>query len=173
MKRYFIISLVVALIVGLLGVLQVQRSGDPSALIKEAEGKLSKAFEPKPIPVPGNLRGKFTNIRQITPAWSEIKETTEALTWQNQQIAEAKAMMHYDSYFDKMDSYVWQDRESLSNKPWFVEETSQFYLRKFYSGLTYAAIAFVATLLFIVLLSWSWKFLLARIREVSDAIRGK
>jgi hypothetical protein len=81
-------------------------------------------------------------------------------------------MLRYDFYIEEMNSYFWQERESFANKPWEIEETNQFYLRKFFGGLTYAAIGFVATLLFLMFISSSWKFLLARIREVSDAIRG-
>lgn len=173
MKKYFIISLIAASIVGIFGVFSVGRSGDTTAVIKDAESKFSKAFEPKSIPVPEKLKGKFTNIEQLTPEWSEIEKIAEPLTWHNKQIVEAKAMLRYDFYIEKMDRYVWQERESLANEPWETEETNQFYLRKFLGGLAYAAIGFVATLIFLVLISWSWKFLLARIREVSDAIRGK
>jgi hypothetical protein len=157
----------------IVGVFSVGRSGDTRVTIKEAERKLSIAFEPKPIPIPENLRGKFTNIRQVAPAWSEVEAISHSLTWQNQETAEAKAMMHYDSYFDGMNSYIWKEKETLSNRPWIIEEKNDFYLKKLYSGVVYAATAFVASLLCLLLLSWSWKFLLARIREVADAIRGK
>jgi hypothetical protein len=61
MKRYFLISLIVASIAGILGVLSVYRSGDTPAVIKDAESKISKAFEPKSLPVPEKLKGKITN----------------------------------------------------------------------------------------------------------------
>jgi hypothetical protein len=173
MKRYIIISVIIAAIACIIGVFSVGRSGDTQMVIKETDRKLSIAFAPKPILIPENLKGKFKNIRQIAPAWSEVEAISHVLTWQNQEIAEAKAMMHYDSYFDGMNSYIWKEKETLSSSPWIIEENNDFYLRKLYSGVAYAAAAFVATLLCLLLGSWSWKFLLARIREVADAIRGK
>ena len=171
-KRYFIISLIAASIVGIVGVFSVGRSGDTPAVIKDAESKFSKAFELKSIPVPEKLKGKITTIEQLTPEWSEIEKISEPLTWHNKRILDAKAMLRYDFYIENMNRHIWQERESFANEPWEIEETNQFYLRKFLGGLTYAAIGFVATLLLLMLISWSWKFLLTRIREVSDAIRG-
>jgi len=173
MKRYLVISFLVGTVVGLFGIFQVQRSGDTSAVIKQAETKLAKAFELKPIVIPPSLKGKAKNIVQIAPAWSEVEDISKSLTWHNKRIAEAKAMLLYGSYYDKMDSHIWEQKESLANSPWLVEESGEFFLKRLYGGSVYASVSFAVTFLFLLLISWSWRFLLARIRELSDAIRGK
>ena len=72
-----------------------------------------------------------------------------------------------------MDSTIWSQKESLANEPWLVEESGEFVLNRLYGGSVYASLGFTITLPFLLLLSWSWRFLLARIRELSDAVRGK
>lgn len=171
MRRHLIISCLVGVVAGLLGAIQIQRSGDTSAKIKGVETKLTEAFQPKPLPIPPSLKGKAKSIVQIAPAWSGVQDITKSLIWYNKRIAEAKAMLHYDSYHKKMDSYIWEEKESLAHEPWLIEETSQLVLNRLYGGSVYAFGGFVVT--FLLLIFWSWRFLLARIRELSDAIPGK
>jgi hypothetical protein len=173
MKRFFVISILAAGLAGVMGWASVDRSGDTQAVIRETESKISRAFEPKQLPAPEHLKNKFTKVVQLTPAWSEIEEIAEPLTWHNQRIAEAKAMVRYDFYIEKMDKYIWIDRESLANEPWLIEESKQFAVRKVTSTLFYAAAGFATSFLLLIIIVWSWKFLLARIRELSDAFRGK
>jgi hypothetical protein len=173
MKRFLIISCLVGVAAGLFGWLQVQRSGDTSAIIRDAETKLTKAFEPKPIVIPSSINGKAKSIVQIAPAWSEVEEISRPLTWHNRQIAEAKAMLRYGSYHDKMDSYIWERREALANTSWLVEESGTVFLNRLYSGALYALVCFVVAFISLFLISWLWRFFLARVRELSDAIRGK
>jgi hypothetical protein len=173
MKRFLIISCVIGMAAGLFGWFQVQRSGDTSALIKDAETKLTKAFEPKPIAIPSSINGKARSIIQIAPAWAEVEDISKSLTWHNRKIAEARAMVRYGSYHDKMDSYIWERREALANTPWLVEESGTFFLNRLYSGALYASVCFVGAFLALLFISWFWRFFLARIRELSEAIRGK
>ena len=171
MKSQLLVSAVCASIAAFLGAVLTEKAGDPSALITSVEQRLTHAFQPVDIPVqPG---GNITKVTQVAPPWSELEAIWEPLTWQNQRVAKAKALLHYDSNPSSFESYAWDGRFVAASEPWHVEEAGQFLLRRLQGAAIGGAGGFGAVFAFLLLLSWLWKFLLARLREVSDAIRGR
>ena len=82
-------------------------------------------------------------------------------------------MSHYESNPAEFESYVWRERSTIAARAWDVETTASYRGRLFGYGLGGAAFGFGATLGLLALMGWTWRFLLARIRELSDAFRGK
>jgi hypothetical protein len=54
-----------------------------------------------------------------------------------------------------------------------METTVSYRGRLFGYGVGGAALGFGATLGLLAAMGWMWRFLLARIRELADAVRGK
>ncbi len=122
---------------------------------------------------PQGLTGGLGKITQTAPAWGELEPVWSSPTWSNQQIAKAKAMMRWRTKPKDFDSYAWEEGFARAAQPWQVEERGRFFGRR----ISYAAGAtvggFLLTFGALALLLWSWRFVLARIRELSNAFRGK
>jgi hypothetical protein len=157
--------------------MSVERSGDPVSVVKQAEKQLEEAFKPKPINSPPGA--KYTNIVQIAPAWSEITKISNSFTWLNEDIFKAKALVKYDEVVKDNSppvgvySYDWDRRYEKSSEAWSIQEDSSYYIEKAKMAIVGGVGGAVTTLVVLWLLAWGWQFLLTRIRELSEAIRGK
>ena len=106
-------------------------------------------------------------------AWHEFDKVWTSLTPDNKEIAKAKAMRNFTSDPSAFDSYVWSRRFELSSQPWSVQRTTSFYGDRVKYGALSAAVAFTVAFVLLSVLTWTWKFFLERIRELSRAIRGQ
>ncbi len=172
LKTQIIIAALVGAVVTCTGAFLVERKGDPASDIRAVEGRLQEAYTPKEIPVPASLVGKFTTITEVAPAWSEVEAVWEGLHWKNREIAKAKALLHYTESPEPY-SYVWQDRQRIAAQAWFLEESGELWGRRATAAACGGTIAFAVSLGFLALVGWLWRFFLARLREISNAVRGK
>lgn len=122
---------------------------------------------------PPTLKGKLGKVVQIAPAWSELQPLWAALVWSNKQVAEARALRRYSERPETYPAYQWDRRIAEAAKPWQLESRSRLLMGRFGYAVGGAIGAFLVMLLLLAALVWSWHFLLARIREVSQAVRGR
>jgi hypothetical protein len=122
---------------------------------------------------PQGLTGGLGKVTQTAPSWAELEPMWRSLTWNNQQVAKAKAMLHWSSKPTDLESYTWDKRSSLAAQPWQVEGKRKLLAKRILFASGGAVAGFLLTFIALALLVWSWRFLLARIRELSDAMRGK
>ncbi len=106
-------------------------------------------------------------------AWVAVQPLWSSLTYSNTQIAEAKALLHFDVKPAAASSYDWDYRFRTSKQPWHRQEVVEYQSQR----SLYAAGAGVGAFLLVLLLlgagGWLWRALLARIRELANAFRGK
>lgn len=107
----------------------------------------------------------------VDSAWSEIEPSWKNLTWSNSRLAQRLALAKFPSKPTTVSSYDWEAR--YNDGEFTTEEALSFNLRR--AG--YAGAAFLGTFLLVVLslaaCGWLWRALLARVRELSRAMRGK
>lgn len=118
----------------------------------------------------GNLKGDIFD--QVAP-YVELENIIDELTPYNALRAKAKAMIYYDENVDRNSLNAWNKRFELSKEPFRIASFSERVLHVI--GLSLLALigAFIIIWLFLILISWSWYFILDRIAELSDAIRRK
>lgn len=109
----------------------------------------------------------------LDSAWSEVQAGWANLTWHNKQIAETKALREFPSKPSGASSYDWDNRFRKINGPWQVQEPMAFQIQRITYILGAAISTFVAVILFLAACGWLWRATLARIREFSNAVRGK
>lgn len=109
----------------------------------------------------------------LDSAWTEVQTIWADLTWRNQRIAEAKALRKFDSKPGSASSYDWDSRFRTSKDQWQVQDIAAFQSQRALYTAGSAVGTFAAVLLFLAVCGWLWRGLLARIRELSNAIRGK
>ncbi len=102
----------------------------------------------------------------MAPLW-------EPASWRNRSIATAKALVRYKDKPEGAWSGSWEVRYVEAARPWVIEERGAFLAKR--AGAVVAGLVggFLAAFLALALLAWTWCFLLARIRELSSAVRGK
>ncbi len=107
----------------------------------------------------------------VESAWTEAEGWWEGLTWGNRRAAERMTLSHFPSKPEMVSTYDWDARRPEA--AFSVEEDAAHNL----SRIGYATVTFFAVLaLFLVVLaacSWLWRALLARVRELSRAVRGE
>lgn len=116
--------------------------------------------------------------------WSDIGRKADLLTPDNANLARAKAMIRFRRNPDPSNSYAWENRFKLREKPFRIIDTSGRLART----LTFSGLALIASTVLLwpfavlVQLTWyyilegvplGWHFILERITELSDAFRGK
>jgi len=199
MRTYLILSALIAALAAVFGASIAERSGDPSAVIQDVEQRLAETFRVQSVverviqSAPAGLsrdqfealltkelqtsgldpQGLLAGKTPELPAWVTVETIWKQLTYQNQQVATAKTMLHYDSNPEGFESYVWERRRTIAAEPWHIEEPSQFQRRQIGFATGGGAVGFSVGLGFFLFLSWLWKFFLARLRDVSNAIRGR
>lgn len=151
-------------------VLEIQYDRAPS------EGDLDKIFAQlasRETVSTSGLTGSLKKVTQITPAWSELEPIWHTLAWSNQNVATAKALLRLQEKPTDITESMWDQRFVVAAWPWQIEQAYRLAVRK--GGA--AAGAAIAGLLFafiaVTFITWVWYFLLARIRELSAAVRGK
>jgi hypothetical protein len=150
-----------------------ERRGDPASSIAEAERQLAAAFQPRALPTPASLEGKVSNIVQLAPAWSDVESIASKLTWQNRQVIEAKGLARYESRPSDVYSFDWQNRNVKAAQALVAEESSVFFVRLAQSAAVAAVGGFAVSLALLSACAWLWAALLRRIRELSNAVRGR
>jgi len=173
MRAKVIFSAVVAAALGTAWIVLTERNGDPARVVSEFDRRLSDSFQPRPLPTPPSLEGKVSSIVQVAPAWSEVKSLASSLTWQNRQIAEAKALIRYETRPGDVYSYDWDARQATSSRAWQIEESSDFNMRRTKVATIAAAAGFGVSIGVLMTCSWLWGALLRRVRELSNAMRGR
>lgn len=173
MRAKLIFSVTVALLLFAGGMALAERRGDSAATVALFESQLESAFAPKQIPTPTNLEGRFRDIVQTTPAWTEVERLATGLTWSNRQVAEARALLRYENRPGLVYAFQWDDRFVTAERPWQVEEPGAFQTRRVETATAAGAFGFCATFAVLVGCSWLWGASLRRVRELSNAFRGK
>jgi hypothetical protein len=108
----------------------------------------------------------------LGPLWKDVDKICQTLTRENRRIAKAKVMVRYDRKPDQNDMEIWIDREKLSNQDWQAEDRSMRLLKSIGISAVVGAFSSILLLGLAFVISWTWYFLLERIRELSKAIRG-
>jgi hypothetical protein len=156
-------------------VLQIERTDTPTeadleplfGLVAASLGQLSRSQ------LPPQLERTIGEVRQVSPGWNDLPPLWRSLTFTNQQAAEAKAMLRYESKPNSVADHTWNQRFQTAATLWQIEEVRTRRLHMAVFGAGGAVGGFTGALIALALVSWMWCFLLARIRELSDALRGK
>jgi len=106
-------------------------------------------------------------------AWIEVQAMWSGLTWDNQQIAEAKALREFDSKPSSASSSDWDYRFRKSKGQWQIQEAAAFQSQRALYTAAATVGTFAAVILVLAVCGWLWRATLARIRELANAIRGK
>ena len=173
MRARAIFSAVVAAILFAGGMVLAERNGDPAGAIQAFESKLESAFQRKPIPTPPGLEGKVSNIFQIAPSWADVESLASELTWSNRKTAEARAMLRYETRPESVYSFEWETRDATAQRHWQIEENFDFEMRRVGTAAVAAAVGFGASFGALLGCSWLWGALLRRVRELSNAVKGR
>ena len=122
---------------------------------------------------PRGMAGRLGKVVQKAPRWANLEPMWASFTWSNQQVAEAKALLRFSAKPDEAGGSAWERRLPVSFQPWQIEERGRLWARR--SGAAIAGLVggFLLALGTLASVAWAWRFLLARIREVSDAVRGR
>ncbi len=106
----------------------------------------------------------------------EIDKITSSLVYTNQRIAKAKALLLYfkenPKPSDSYDSYLWENRFDISKQDWTIQNFSSRILTSTGIGFGIFFASSIVTYLILTIVPWLWYFLLNRISELSQAIRG-
>ncbi len=107
----------------------------------------------------------------VESAWKEAEDWWKGLTWLNRTAAERMTLARFPSKPESASSYDWDTRHRESE--FTTEEALSFNIRRI--GYAAAALAAVFALLLFLLavFGWLWRALLARVRELSQAMRGE
>lgn len=123
--------------------------------------------------LPQGLQGTVGGVRQVKPGWNDLPPLWQSFTFSNQRIAEGRAALRYESRPSSLNEYTWNQRFEAAARPWELEEPQAHRLRVAVFGVAGAAGSFVVVFVSLLLASLAWGFLLERIRELSNAFRGK
>ncbi len=159
-------------------------NGDRQANIDNVQARINTIIEGKNFYQTGEELEPddliVKSARLLFVRWSEFTDAIKPLNFHNRQVAEAKAIMRFKfecpdshTYRELCNSFVYSNREYYSAKPWQVEEIDEQIFRAIYTSFLafMACTTLVFTLLF--LMNSMWYFILARVREFGDALRGK
>ena len=112
-------------------------------------------------------------VRVMSPSWTDVERVWDGLQWDNRKTAKAKALSKFGTSPVASESSAWEYRQEDAGRSWMVEERSTLWARRAGYGAAFGLAAFAATLAVLAAIAWIWRFLLARLREVSDAVRGR
>ena len=170
-------KMTVAVVLGIIGFVFggvftfLNPTGNTSSEISAVEKRLQQITDEIGKPLKG-----YPRARLVAPSMDEVSEAVKQLTWENQRIGMAKVMMkiEFDMSSERLpwNAPSWEDRYKYGNKHWLVQEWYQLIGKCIWVGLLSFAVVCVSSLLLLFLLSWTWYFLLERIKEISAAIKG-
>lgn len=154
--------------------LEVHFNGTPSEEELSQVGPHMAAVSTTPGQVTsGPLAKKIVGVYQLAPPWSVPQALSQGLYWRNREIADARAMSRYSRRPDDAAEHIWNDRARVSALPWIVEEPNTLLLRRLVYGVAAAASTLAVVVLIPLVMGMIWRFLLNRIRELSNAFRGR
>jgi hypothetical protein len=102
----------------------------------------------------------------LGPLWKDVDRICQPLS------QEARVMVRYDTKPDQKDMEIWVDRNNLSNQDWHVESKSMWLLKSITTSAVVGTFSSILLIGLAFIVSWTWYFVLERIRELSKAIRG-
>ena len=107
----------------------------------------------------------------VDSAWNEAEGWWKGLTWRNRSVAERMTLARFPSKPDSASSLEWNSRHREAE--FESEEAVSFNLRR--AGYAAGALAatFALLLVLLAMFGWLWRALLARVRELSQAMRGE
>jgi hypothetical protein len=107
----------------------------------------------------------------VDSAWKEAEGWWKGLTWLNRSAAERMTLARFPSKPESASSYDWDVRHREAE--FTIEEALSVNIRR--TGWAVAALVavFVLLLLILAVFGWLWRALLARVRELSQAMRGE
>jgi len=108
--------------------------------------------------------------------WEKVDEITSQLVYENKEIAKAKALLHFENNpvpSDLFDSYLWKNRFDVSKQNWKIQTSYSRILTSTGIGFGIFFAVSIITYLILTIVSRLWYFLLNRISELSQAIRGR
>lgn len=108
----------------------------------------------------------------LLDVWDEIEQTSRELTFPNDRILRAKAMVLVNENLLTHTTYEWDNRLKYAKKRLVVSTTSNLITKCLQFGVLAALVCFVASWVALPSLSWLWYFALDRIRELSGAVKG-
>jgi hypothetical protein len=183
LKTRFLISIVIGILAFIIGfcISWTERSGDTPEKIKETEQAIEKLcmYIGKEG---GDVKDGEANVpawrRDVILAfsWKDLEKITDSLTYQNEKIAKAKALIRCEAnpipkY--SFDDYLWNDRYEVSNHEWKIQTIGSRIITGIWIAVLSCIVTAVGIFLILTIMSWLWYFLLERISELSQAIRRK
>ena len=162
-----------------------ERRGDPRTVINDTEALIARftltnrpilQYDPKTQPPPPDFNDP--NLEDVTeqfrnpPKWGDVAAHCRRLTYINQKIARSRAMLALATNPEPYSTYDWQERTEWAKHPWQYYEQSNRILYTIMVALVSLLLAVPASWLGGLLLSWLWYFSLARIAELSKAVKG-
>ena len=191
-KQFLIISItlgIIAIPIGFLAWLN-DRAENTHGQIMEAERCLDAlaARVREEIPdVKGLSPEEANTVRQVkkklgTPLFlnptliASLDRCVQGLTAHNANIGKSKFIVRTGVYLMEYGSYGPYSIRSIqasSSEPWAEKEWIASLAEATGIGLVSGFSTFILGLVMLLLLRWSWTFLLARLRELSNALRGR
>ncbi len=174
--------------------------GDLPETIERVESAIQKELEKlgnKTILLKKESAKSYDIIDELEIAtWDNIDKITRQLVYTNERIAKAKALVHFTKNpfpqktnktplvdektgislegFELADrSDLWEKRHQVSNQNWKVKSLSLKILKSLGVAIASFIGSFVIVISLLSILPWFWYFLLERLHEISQAIRGK
>jgi hypothetical protein len=147
--------------------------GNTTHEIRQVEDAINKEFSLEDSEM---WRPKSAVLVLDLKQWGKIKKITSPLVYENERIARAKALLHFGNnsvpslFFDES---IWESRSEISKQEWIIQSFSSRILTSM--GIA-ASIFFASTIisyLVLIIVPFLWYFLLSRISELSQAVRGK
>jgi predicted PurR-regulated permease PerM len=109
-------------------------------------------------------------------SWDELEIATSTLTIENEITAIAKALTRYKEKPKNMPTWgenIWDEREIISNRDWEVQSLSSKIMACIGVAFVYLCFTSISVFLLLIFIPCLWYFLLERIGELSNALRGK
>jgi hypothetical protein len=118
----------------------------------------------------------FNKIAKEEFTWEGIDKITSPLVYENERIAKAKALLRFNenpipSY--SFDNNLWTERFDISKQDWKIQSFSSRIVTSAGKGFVLFFVSIIISYLILTVIPWIWYFLLDRISELSQAIRGR
>jgi hypothetical protein len=150
------------------------RSGDTTEEIRHVEDAID--IECADIGKVEHDSNIDANLVLLAPSWDKIGTITRPLIYTNEKIAKAKALLRCQANpipSGSLENYLWENRFDISKQDWKIQSIGSRILGSTFVATIAFFVSIIVTYLTLTIGTWLWYFLLNRISELSQAIRGK
>lgn len=118
------------------------------------------------------IAGPASNPFLTKSNWNDATIKFRSLGAYNRKLAEAKMMLFYLENPSIYKSYTWENRKKIAAADWKVYSREEHLLKTVIAVSFFLVVGSFAGWVFLFVICWMWYFILDRIREFSQAIRG-